>query len=124
MNIKKQGIFNQQADRFFGDIRAFGSDTITHALGVDTKIAEQIAGEIAYRLSQHWGGSMFYVTKHSPWLTHERDRQIWQDFNGKNYHELAQRFGLSIPYIYKIVSRMRKLQANPAQIQQTTKKGS
>lgn len=108
--MKKQGVFNEQADRFFGDIRAFGADIITKTLNVDKQVAEQIAGEIAYQLSQHWGGSMFYVTKNSPWLIHERDRQILQAFDGKNHHDLSHRFNLSLPYIYKIIARMRKLQ--------------
>lgn len=56
-----------------------------------------------------WGGSMIYVAKHNPWQAHERDLQIWGEFTGNNHHELALKFGLSLPYIYEIIARMRKI---------------
>lgn len=105
---RQQGKFNQHANRFFQDLRSIGGHTIANTLTVDPKLAEQIANEIAYQLSQYWGGSMFYVQKYSPWIAHERDLAIWNAFNGKNHLELCEKFNLSLPYIYEILARMRK----------------
>ncbi|WFF39577.1 hypothetical protein LU290_04995 [Moraxella nasibovis] len=45
------------------DIRSYGAIAMMDALGIDAAIAEQVANEIAYRLSEHWDGSMIYITK-------------------------------------------------------------
>ncbi|MFB2539045.1 MULTISPECIES: Mor transcription activator family protein [unclassified Acinetobacter] len=108
MSKRKQGMYNQQADRFFQDLREIGGDTIAESLNIDPRIASQVANSIANHLTKHWGGSMFYVTKNNPWELHQRDVKIWDAFTGNNHHELVQRFGLSLPYIYEILSRMRK----------------
>ena len=107
-STKKQGKFNKQAENFFNDLRSFGTDIITHTAGLDIATSEQIANELANRLAEHWGGSMFYVTKNNAWQYHQRDLQIWQAFNGNNHLELAKAFKLSVPYIYEILARMRK----------------
>ncbi|WP_280522572.1 Mor transcription activator family protein [Moraxella bovis] len=52
------------------------------------------------------GGSMFYVTKHNAWQYHERDLAIWEAFKGDNHFELVQKFNLSLPYIYEILSQL------------------
>lgn len=112
---KKKGKFNKQADNFFSDLRSFVTTIITHTTALDELTANQIANEIANRLADHWGGSMFYVTKHNAWQYHERDLAIWQAFNGNNHCELARRFELSVPYIYEIIARMRKKHHNTLQ---------
>ncbi len=101
-------LFIVQAENFFNDLRNFGTQIISHTLDIDDKTASQIAGELANRLAEHWGGSMFYVTKNNAWQYHERDLQIWEAFNGNNHFELVQKFNLSLPYIYEILARMRK----------------
>lgn len=105
---KRKGKFNQQAENFFTDLRSFGTQIITHTTALDEETASQIANELANRLAEHWGGSMFYVTKHNAWQYHERDLAIWEAFNGNNHFELVQKFNLSLPYIYEILARMRK----------------
>lgn len=103
----KRGQYNKQAKGFFDDIRLITTESIQKALDIDKDIAEQIAFEITNRLSQHWGGSMFYVTKNSPWQIHERDKAIWREFNGHNHNDLATKFKLCVPWIYDIIARMR-----------------
>ena len=105
---RQRGKFNEQADRFFNDVRTIGGETIAKTLDIDEATATQIANEIAHKLSQYWGGSMFYVQKYSPWVAHERDLAIWEAFNGRNHQELGKQFNLSLPYIYEILARMRK----------------
>lgn len=105
---KRKGKFNQQAENFFTDLRSFGTQIIIHTTNLDEQTASQIANELANRIAEHWGGSMFYVTKQNTWQYHERDLAIWQAFNGDNHFELVQKFNLSLPYIYEILARMRK----------------
>lgn len=103
----KQGIYNKKGELFFSDIEAIATQAITTYLDASADTAEQIAHEIAHQLNQNWGGSMFYVPKFNAWQAHKRDLAIWQDFNGRNHTELAQKYGLSVPYIYEILARIR-----------------
>lgn len=42
------------------------------------------------------------------WKISQRDRDIFQKFNGRNQHELARQFGVSLQWIYSVVKRVRK----------------
>lgn len=42
------------------------------------------------------------------WKVSLRDREIFNEFNGKNHHDLARKFGVSIQWIYSVVKRIRK----------------
>lgn len=93
------GKYSQQGNQCMDDIRSYGAMAMMDALGIDAAIAEQVANEIAYRLSEHWGGSMIYITKNTLWQARQRDHEIIQAFTGHNQHELAKQFGLSLQYI-------------------------
>lgn len=98
----------EQTGRFFEDVKAHGQAQIIEALGCDEDLAAQVAHGIADRLAKAWGGSMLYVAKQHKLGICDRDWQIYQAFNGRNHHELAKRFGLSLPYIYKILANFKK----------------
>ncbi|HFF9072690.1 TPA: Mor transcription activator family protein, partial [Escherichia coli] len=38
-----------------------------------------------------------------------RDLRIWNDFNGRNVHELAIRHGVTFNTVYKAIRRMRRI---------------
>ncbi|MBE8614120.1 DNA-binding protein, partial [Morganella morganii] len=38
----------------------------------------------------------------------QRDREIFNEFDGRNHHELARKFGVSLQWIYSVVKRVRK----------------
>lgn len=104
------GRYSQQGNQCMDDIRSYGAMAMMDALGIDAAIAEQVANEIAYRLSEHWGGSMIYITKNTLWQARQRDQEIIQAFTGHNHHELSKQFGLSLQYIYTVLARARKQQ--------------
>ncbi|HEL5982467.1 TPA: DNA-binding protein, partial [Escherichia coli] len=35
-------------------------------------------------------------------------REIFREFNGRNHHELARKFGVSLQWVYSVVKRVRK----------------
>lgn len=103
-----KGKFSQNANQFFDDVRTHGAMAIIDGLNIEPVVAEQVANEIAYRLKNHWGGSLLYVAKFDPWMAHQRDIEIANAFTGHNHLELSRQFGLSLPYIYEILARVRK----------------
>ena len=42
------------------------------------------------------------------WKVSQRDREIFREFNGRNHHELARKFGVSLQWVYSVVKRVRK----------------
>lgn len=101
------GKYSKRGEQFFLDIESIATQVITKYLNADKETAEQIAHEVTHQLNTSWGGSMFYVPKHSSWHAHQRDLAIYNEFNGINHAELAEKYKLSVPYIYEITKRIR-----------------
>ena len=101
MTIDKKSAFMQ-------DMVGLGADIIHNFADIPPDSAEQIAHHIANNMIAHWGGSMLYIPKNSPYDLHQRDLAIWDDFTGDNIHELAQKYDLSMVTIYQILAKVRK----------------
>ena len=61
-------------------------------------------------ISSHWGGQMLYIGKDHAFHADKRDLQIYNEFNGNNHFELAEKFDLTVVYIYRIVKRMAEIE--------------
>ncbi|AUH53228.1 DNA-binding protein [Chromobacterium sp. ATCC 53434] len=88
------------------------ADHITAALqqlaNTESRQAEKIAHEITRRMAQHWGGQNVYFPLDRSSKSAERDRQILAEFNGANHASLAQKHGISVQWVYKIIKNARK----------------
>lgn len=60
------------------------------------------------RLSFDLGGESFYMHRGHAYRLSLRDRQIVAEFNGRNQHQLARKYGLSVMRIYQIVAAARE----------------
>lgn len=60
------------------------------------------------RMMQVWGGQNVYFPMGMVWKVSQRDREIFREFNGRNHHELARKFGVSLQWVYSVVKRVRK----------------
>lgn len=76
-------------------------------LGIEQALAKQLANRIARRIAREWGGQNVYIPSGLLWGIDERDREIWEKFNGSNHIELSKKYGLSVVWIYKIIERVR-----------------
>ncbi len=65
--------------------------------------AVMMGKKLAQHLCRNWGGQLIYIPKNQGGELDERDRQIYAEFNGRNHHELAKKYGLAVQQIYKIV---------------------
>ncbi|MDR0996767.1 MAG: hypothetical protein LBL69_03775 [Zoogloeaceae bacterium] len=70
--------------------------------------AESVGREIAGRMASHWGGQNLYFPMGLSYRLSQRDREIFAKFNGRNHAALAQEFGVSVQWIYRIVREMKK----------------
>lgn len=76
-------------------------DTLFHCLCVDfgQSSGEAIIRQIVY----HLGGLRVTIPDEKEILREERDRRIRSLFNGCNYNDLAERFGLQARHIRRII---------------------
>lgn len=73
--------------------------------------ADEIAVNVFNGMAEHWGGQLIYFPKCITQKISRRNQQIWQDFTGTNYSELAKSYGLSLQRIYQIIGECRKKRA-------------
>lgn len=106
-------------DRQNGDFKSKGAELLVdlaeqiavalRELGsLDKDKAEQLGREIAERMASHWGGQNIYFPMGQSYNLSQRDRQIFDEFNGANHSELVKRYGVSLQWIYKIVKAVRR----------------
>ena len=74
----------------------------------NAELAKQIGIEVAGHIAQMWGGEVIYIPRNLILLLSERDRKIFNEFNGTNHRELARKYNVSMQWIYQIVKRVTK----------------
>lgn len=89
---------------------------IDHALqelqkkGIEQEAALQVATSIADHLADTFGGQIISFPKDYCRKLQVRDAQIYAEFTGTNYPELAQRYGLSDRTVRKLIARAQARQ--------------
>lgn len=79
---------------------------ICHAKGVDANTADAIALALEEEMSACWGGQVIYFPKGARMRVAERHLQIYREFTGHNHAELAQRYDISMHWVYAIIKRV------------------
>ncbi|MDE6035984.1 MAG: hypothetical protein K2G36_08765 [Ruminococcus sp.] len=75
-------------------------------LSGDQRELAEIVGIEAYRkLVENYGGMCIYIYKPETILRERRNTEIFNEFDGTNYRELAKEYGLSEAGIRKIVNK-------------------
>lgn len=92
---------------------AFLSDLLDHTKqvlvdkGVEAEKADDISRAICSRMCNTWGGQQIYFPHGMREELSERDRSIYDEFNGFNHSDLAMKYKVSVQWVYKIVERVR-----------------
>lgn len=78
------------------------------------KRADLIGKDNFKKLMEEYGGTYFYIPKTDKIERRERNEQIKAEFDGYNFRELAQKYGLTEVTIRNIVSdKVRAVRARP-----------
>lgn len=107
--MSKTGKTSQQGKALLQDLKSH-TEHLLNEINLSPELASQVANELMYQISQHWGGQLIYIIKNEKFLAEQRDLEIYRAFTGQNHAELAQQYGLSIPYIYRIIKRISALE--------------
>lgn len=96
-------------------LRAIAAEVLTTKAQIDPDLAAHAAHEIMLAFAEHWGGDSVYVPKADTLQRHSRDVAIWEEFTGDNHAALARKYRISKVWVYAIVKRMGRLEADRRQ---------
>lgn len=68
----------------------------------------KICWAIVNQLTHVWEGNLIYITKTPDHEVMHRNQCIFDEFKGNNHDVLAEKYGVSIQWIYRIVKEMRE----------------
>lgn len=100
--------FRSKGPELLVELAQHTANILSEIIEVDPVLADQIGEAVAHRMMQVWGGQNVYFPMGLVWRVSIRDREIFNEFNGKNHHKLARKFGVSVQWIYSVVKRVRK----------------
>ena len=100
--------FRSKGPELLVELAQHTSETVREIIDIEPAVADQIGQAVANRMMQVWGGQNVYFPMGMVWKVSQRDREIFQEFDGRNYHELARKFGVSLQWVYSVVKRVRK----------------
>lgn len=80
---------------------------IQQTLGVSGELAEATSVEITTLFAHLWGGQVVYIPKGVCIQASKLHHKIFDDWTGRNHHEVATKHGVSVQHVYAVVKRMR-----------------
>jgi Mor family transcriptional regulator len=72
---------------------------------IKTVANEEIAAKVINKIIAVYGGQQLYIPKRLSCIN--RDKQIFENFDGKNLRELCRKYDLSAQHVYKIIRQER-----------------
>lgn len=88
--------------------------------GLAKKSASSMALKITREMAVAWGGQNIYFPVGKTRWAQERDWQIFEEFRGDNHAELARKYQLTVPHIYRLIKRCKEKQrdsvASPGEV--------
>lgn len=99
VNVEMPELLNELAEKTAKILR--------DRVDIDKDLAAHVGAELARNLAETWGGQTVYIPQGMGMYIHERDEQIFSEFNGTNHAELARKYKISMQWVYSIVKKMR-----------------
>ena len=75
---------------------------------VSDTAADMIASDMTNHLADYWGGQLINIPKDYHWKLSQRDAEIYAEFNGYNYAELAKKHDMHERSLRKLLARVKK----------------
>lgn len=75
--------------------------------GLETARAAAIAMQVIEEVREHFGGQMLYMPKGQQWERRRVWQAMWLAFDGRNHAWLADKFGMNVVGVYRVLAIMR-----------------
>jgi Mor family transcriptional regulator len=83
--------------------------------GMDPDKAELLGYSVADRMAAAWGGQNFTFPKDAGYKAHKLHWEMYNDFRGNNYSEVALKHGVSERWVRKVVAKLGKIDLHERQ---------
>lgn len=103
---------NDVRSRGFELLADLGAHTIAVLQATTQLPADQVesaARKIVDEMRFTWGGHLVYFPKGKALDIYDRDRRMWDDFNGSNHAELARKYDLTLQGVYQRLRSIRQV---------------
>lgn len=94
---------DERIPELIADLEDHLTACLLREVSMDHAQAALIARKAARHVTNNWGGQIIYIPKNHGSQLSERDRKIWQEFNGKNHAALARKYHLTVQQVYNII---------------------
>ncbi len=108
-------INNAEMPELLMDLADKAAKILQDRIELEPDIAAHVGSELARSMAESWGGQTIYVPQALGMFAHERDVQIYREFNGTNHAELARKYQISMQWVYSIVKKMRAIKMREVQ---------
>lgn len=98
---KRATVFVEAARRIY--VQRLCSD-----LGLDESTAVAVASDSIHQLCSELGPDLVYIPRGLEFEVTKKHRAIYEDFNGRNMHEVVAKHKVSPQWVYSICARIRK----------------
>jgi Mor family transcriptional regulator len=79
---------------------------------VPKPVAAIAANALVDRLADYWGGQIIAFPRDCRWRLGKLELQMYEQFDGRNYDQLAQRYSYTVRGVRRLINRVRqRLQA-------------
>lgn len=75
--------------------------------GLEAARAAAIAMNVIEEVRDHFGGQMLYMPKGQQFDRRRIWQAMWQEFDGRNHAQLADKFGMNVVGVYRVLAIMR-----------------
>jgi Mor family transcriptional regulator len=100
--------------------KEYGRETLDEIEGVLTNILQEVCGldeitatlaaeSLTSEIAERWGGQTIYLHRDVAKRASKKHWEIWEQFNGRNYEDLAAEFKCSVVWVRRVVKRMKAL---------------
>ncbi len=106
---------NAEMPELLMDLADKSAKILQECIEIDPETAAHVGSQLARNIAESWGGQTVYITKGLGMFAHERDLQIYKEFNGNNHAELARKYKISMQWVYSIVKKMQAIRMREVQ---------
>jgi len=106
---------NAEMPELLQDLADKSAKILQECIEIDPEAASHIGVKLARNIAESWGGQTVYIQKGLGMFAHERDLQIYKEFNGNNHAELARKYKISMQWVYSIIKKMQAIKMREVQ---------
>ena len=104
----KGGQMEHRRHEILSDL-ATQAKVLAHDFNMQHDKAEQLGMALADYMATHWGGQLVCFPKDAKFRRHKRDIEMYHDFRGHNYSELATKYDMTERGVRKVIDRMTRI---------------